>query len=36
MATYILVNIGSGNGVPPVQYQAFTWTSYNLLLIGPL
>ena len=31
-----IVNIGSDNGLLPVQYQAITWTSAGLLSIGPL
>ena len=29
-------NIGSGKGLSPVRRQAITWTSVDLLLIGPL
>ena len=31
-----LVNIGSGNGLPPVQRQAITRTNADLLSAGPL
>ena len=30
------VNIGSGNGLSPVQRQAITWTSADFLSIEPL
>ena len=36
MATQILVNIGSGNGLSPGQRQAINWTKARILLIGPL
>ena len=26
-----LVNIGSGNGLPPARHQAITWTNADLL-----
>ena len=29
----ILMNIGSGNGFSPSQYQAITWTNADLLSI---
>ena len=35
---YVAVNkviIGSGNGLVPVHHQAITWTSDDLLSIGP-
>ena len=31
MASDIWDNIGSGNGLPPVWYQAITWTNADLL-----
>ena len=31
-----MVNIGSGKGLLPVPCQAITWTSVNLLPIGPI
>ena len=34
-ASVNLVNIGSDNGWLPVWYQAISWTSVALLLIGP-
>ena len=30
------INIGSGNGLSPVQHQTITWTKGSLLSIGPL
>ena len=32
----ILVNIGSGNGLPQVRWQAITWSDTDLFSIGPL
>ena len=29
-------NIGSGNGLAPIQHQAIIWTDTDLLSIGPL
>ena len=36
MVSDILVNIGSGNGLPPVRRQAITCTDVNLLTMGLL
>ena len=36
MASGLLVNIVSANGLLPVQCQALTWTSADLLLIEPI
>ena len=33
MALWILVNIGSGNGLSPVRHQAITWTNVDLFTI---
>ena len=30
------VSVGSGNGLPPLRYQAITWTNAGLLSNGPL
>ena len=35
MASQILVNIGSGNGLSPAWHQAITWTIVDELLIRP-
>ena len=36
MYQVILVIIGSGDGLLPIQYQAVTLTSADSLVIGPL
>ena len=36
MASVILLNIGSANGLSPIQCQAITRTNANLLPIGPV
>ena len=36
IVTWILVNIGSGNGLLPVWWKAITWTTTELLSIGIL
>ena len=33
--TSFIVDIGSGNGLSPVQCPAITWTNDDLLSIGP-
>ena len=32
----IVIIIGLHNGLPPIQYQAITWTNNDYSLIGPL
>ena len=36
MVSEALVNIGSGNGLLRIQYQAITWTNGDIFSIGPL
>ena len=36
LTSYILITIGSDNGLSPVRHQTISWTNDDLLSIGPL
>ena len=35
MASKLLVNIGTGIGLPPNRHHAITWTNADIFSIGP-